>query len=347
MRIVFVFADTSVEWNCSQWRCTNPAYGLRRIGVDVDLMWQDDWAASPRDAKQRERVQRADVVLLQRNCFGGNLEALKFWRGLGKPVWIDLDDAYQMLPECNSAHKFWQENARGLRPPPLDQLREGLKLATGLTSPSKVILADWESPQKRWLPNFVRGEWYAGVKRRPHEGIIIGWGASMSHHDSYRYSGVVDALRTACERDKRVRVVVCSNDRRPFEMLDGISERQRFYQTGVPPEDWPQFLAQFDLGIAPLYGEYDRRRSWLKAVEYACGGVPAIVSDSDSYQEPAVKGWPLSLVGDGPGAWTTALDSALSQLAEAQDVATRRLFEACMTFSIESQAGVWLKGLAQ
>ncbi len=344
-KLLIVWADTPREMNCSVWRCFTPAYGLQRIGVDVDLMWQDDWAISPRDAKQRERVQRADIVFFQRNVFEANLEALKFWRALGKLVWIDLDDAYQMLPEANAAHKFWQENAHRLKVPPLDQLREGLKLATGLTSPSKVILADWESPQKRWLPNFVRGEWYAGVKRRPHEGTLIGWGASMSHHDSYRYSGVVEALRSACARCSDVRVVVCSNDRQPYEMLEGIPERQKFYQAGVPAEDWPQFVAQFDLGIAPLYGEYDRRRSWLKATEYAAAGVPSIVADLSAYED--CKTWPLSLVGNGLDAWATALDSALAQLAEAKVIAERRRFEACMTFSIEANAGAWLKGLAE
>jgi hypothetical protein len=339
-KIAFVFADTPTEWNCSQWRVVNPAWGLRRIGIETDEVWIADWGISHLNKDQRKRVEGADVVLLQRNAFEGALDALKFWRERDKPVWIDLDDAYQMLPETNNAKRFWHDNAMRFNRNPLEQLREGLSIATGLTSPNKLILEDWQSPRKLWLPNYVRGEWYANVKRQEHDGIIIGWGASMSHYDSYRYSGVAVALSELCRRRADVRVVVCSNDRTPYEMLD-CSPTQKMYQSGVPYTEWPQFVALFDLGIAPLYGEYDKRRSWLKVIEYACAGVPCIVSDSPAYAD--CREWPLAMVG--PGAWATALDSALSQLQEAKNIAWGKRFEAALQFSIESQAGVWAKGL--
>lgn len=341
--ILMVFADTAVEWNCSEWRIRSPSYGLRRLGATVDEMWLNDWSQSHRDKTLMDRVAKADVVLLQRNCFGGALDALRYWRGRGKPVYIDLDDAYNMLPQTVSAHRFWTLNAHSFKPPPLDQLREGLRLSNGLTSPSKLILEDWEAPAKVWLPNFVRAEWYRDVERRPHEGIIIGWGGSMSHYDSMRYSGAVAALTEICRKYPYVRLAMCGNDRNPYEMLTEIPAQQKLWQPGVPQHEWPNVVAQFDIGLAPLFGEYDRRRSWLKVVEYACAGVPCIVSKSDPYVE--LSEWCFAQVEDGPEPWFAALDTAISSVAQAKAVAYKRRVAAVLEFSIESKAGVWLEGL--
>ena len=321
-RLCLVYADTPVEWNCSQWRITNPSYGLRRVGIDVDEVWIADWATSPHDPHNRKRIMDADAVLLQRNCFEGNLDALRYWRGLGKPVYIDLDDAYQMLPETVAARRFWIDNALKFKRPPLEQLREGLLLSSGVTSPSKLILQDWDAPKKVWLPNYVRGEWYANLERRPHVGIIIGWGMSMSHFDSFRYCGIVEALVQLCRRDPRVRVVVCGNDAQPYEMLSGIPPQQRTRNAGVNFDVWPQRLAQFDLGIAPLFGDYDRRRSWLKVVEYACAGVPCIVTKSDPYAD--LTDWTLAQVDAGADLWAAALDDAIANLRDHQERAAKR-----------------------
>jgi glycosyltransferase involved in cell wall biosynthesis len=343
MKFCFVFADTPSEWNCSQWRVANPSYGLRRIGHDVDEMWVADFAASPHDATLRKRVQAADVVLLQRNCFEDKLDALKFWRGLGKPVYIDLDDAYQMLPETVLARRFWRDNASKFARNPLEQLREGLRLSSGVTSPSKVILQDWDAPKRVWLPNFVRAEWYTHVERRPHYGVVIGWGVSMSHFDSFRYSGAVEALTRICREHDAVRVVLVSNDSQPFEMLTGIRPQQKQWMRGVEYTKWPSILAQFDIGLAPLYGEYDRRRSWLKVPEYACAGVPCVVTKSDPYA--GLEEWCIAQVENSVDNWYAALSTALDNLAHAKQVAEHRRLEAALAFSIEARAGDWLKAL--
>jgi len=322
----------------------NPAYGLRRIGIEADEMRIEEWAVSHRGGDLAKRVAKADIVFLQRNAFGPNLEALRHWRDVGKPVYVDLDDAYQLLPKTNHAHAFWLENSAKLKPPPLEQLREALSISSGLTSPSKVILEDWQAPKKLWLPNYVRGEWYIDVERRPREHIVIGWGGSMSHQDSFRYSGFVDGVTGLCRRDRRVRVCVSGNDRGNYEMFLHLPSQQRMYVPGVKPEEWPAILAQFDLGVAPLYSEYDRRRSWLKVAEYACAGVPCIVTDSDPYQ--GLDHWCIR-IANGADAWEKALSEVVARLLELQATACKRRVEAILQFGIESNAGRWLEGLTK
>ncbi len=203
--LLFVVADLPHEWNCSQWRIVNPAWGLRRIGVTVDEMWINDWAQSPTVREPRDRVNKADAILFQRNAFEGNLEAIKFWRSMGKPVYIDLDDAYQALPDTVNAKKFWEGNSQNYRRGPLEQLREGLALASGLTSPSKVILDDWTAPTKHWLPNYVRGEWYRDLDERVDAaGVRDAQDSRLEGFPYLRVNRLLSSFRAEAAADPRV-----------------------------------------------------------------------------------------------------------------------------------------------
>jgi hypothetical protein len=50
-------------------------------------------------------------------------------------------------------------------------------------------------------------------------------------------------------------------------------------------ETWPKTVGTFDIGVAPLSGEYDRRRSLLKTLEFATAGIPWVATDEAPYKE--------------------------------------------------------------
>jgi glycosyltransferase involved in cell wall biosynthesis len=62
-----------------------------------------------------------------------------------------------------------------------------------------------------------------------------------------------------------------------------IPEEQLIFQGWVPNEEWPRAVANFDIGLAPLAGSYDDRRSWIKVLDYAVMGVPFVCSDRAPY----------------------------------------------------------------
>jgi len=232
---------------------------------------------------------------------------MDYWRGMGKLIVVDLDDAYQMMPWSNPAHAYWTENKSKLPDDPINCLAEGLKRADGLTTPSKQLIDDWaETVPGYWLPNWATKAWYEKLMpkiRNPKEEIVIGWGGSVSHYDSWWGSGIRSALNGICAEFPHVKVKICGNDKRIFDQLP-VPESQKIWQTGVPPEKWPEQVNTFDIGVAPLFGPYDQRRSWIKGLEYLLVGIPWVGAAGRPYAEFAEYG---TLVEEGTNHWHKAL----------------------------------------
>jgi glycosyltransferase involved in cell wall biosynthesis len=299
---------------------------------------------------------------------------MDYWRAIGKVVVIDLDDHYPHLPASNPAHVYWIVNRARLDPTPIDALAEGLRHADALISPSKVILQDWSHiTDGFWVPNWPRGVWYEGVERKPDGApdlmlqyvqqdnqhvltsaarpdsvgqIILGWGGSISHVDSWLYSGALEALERIFEKHPQTRLKFCGNEDRLDYILDRFGDRV-IRQSGVRPEHWPLVISTFDIGLAPLDTRpldppwregapvvaYDERRSWLKAVEYLCAGVPWVASRSATYDDLRRYGTVVENTADG---WFGALDYAVRNLSERKAEAWHRRKWAMRQLTFES-----------
>jgi hypothetical protein len=141
----------------------------------------------------------------------------------------------------------------------------------------------------------------------------------------------------------------CGNENRIHFLLKDLPEDQVWRQPGVSAATWPQIVSSFDIGLAPLdmrpvpsgtgneHGEfsYDERRSWLKCVEYACGGVPFVASKSATYD--AFKRYGL-LVDNTPEAWYKGLKTRVDSLLHFRQEAYGRRRNNLKRYTIESQA---------
>jgi glycosyltransferase involved in cell wall biosynthesis len=326
----------------------------------------------------------ADVLCFQRNVIVPEVyAAMDYWRALGKAVVVDLDDHYPGLPPSNPAFQYWIRNMGDNPVAPIEALAEGMRHADALTSPSKVICADWAHIiPGYWIPNWTRRAWYEKVAHKPVDApdisytykpippdkperyeltgtvrdgsageIIIGWGGSISHVDSWIYSGAIEALDRIFEKYPQARLKFCGHESR----LDYIFKRWEgriIRQDGVKPEDWPHVVATFDIGIAPLDTRpldppwregapivgYDERRSWLKAVEYLSAGVPWVASKSETYNDLNHMG---TLVNNTPDAWFTALDNKIKYLEREKEQALSRQAWAMRKVTFEANANVY------
>lgn len=320
MNIVYVYADNPREWNCSEWRCAVPARAIQRTGRHrADLIYIDDFARKTPAAEALCRA--ADIIVVQRNLFGPVLAAIQHWKARDKVVIAEFDDAYDLMPPTNAAFPFWGkgliqrpgEATLKLDPPPLTQFRWGLGLVHAATLPSKRLADDWRSfTETIYLPNYIDLEKYANAIPEAHEGVVIGWGGSLSHLQSFTGSGVLPALKRVCRARPQVKVMIAGNDRRILEQL-GLPENQSLYQPWTPYSEWPRVLVKLDIGIAPLSGAYDDRRSWIKPLEYLVMKIPWAASDSPAYHDLRAYGW---LVKNTPNAWERVLLDMVDHLPD-------------------------------
>lgn len=254
----------------------------------------------------------ADVIVVQRNLFGPVLSAIQHWKARDKIVLADFDDAYDLMPPSNASYALWGQGLmlrhgqppEKMEPHPLTQFKWGLRLVHGATLPSKRLADDWRIYNEMYyLPNYVDLEKYQNVTPDEHEGIVIGWGGSLSHLQSFTESGVITALKRVCRARPKVKVMISGSDQRIFDQLT-LPPEQKIMQPWVPYNEWSHVLAKYDIGLAPLYGAYDERRSWIKVLEYMLMKIPWVASEGPAYHELRPYGW---LVKNTPSAWERVL----------------------------------------
>lgn len=284
----------------------------------------------------------ADLIIVQRNLVHQSVfDAFEYWQGLGKAIAVDLDDAYQMLPWSNPAHHFWVDNPEHMDPPPLYMLEEGLRRAGHLIAPNRVLLQDWSHVARGYyIPNFARAEWWTNLPSRAEakqahwnlggERIVIGWGGSVSHYDAWWGTGIREAARVLCHKYPDLVWVICGNDPRIYEQLP-VPLSQKIMQPGVPPDQWPGLVKAFDIGVAPLFGPYDQRRSWIKGLEYLLAGVPWVGTAGEPYRDLANLG---TLIANSPAGWEFALDQKIKGLRVEQEQADDKVKNARQWFTL-------------
>lgn len=342
MNILYVYADSQREWNCSEWRCAVPmrainSYTSGSYGEQVhksDMLFMQAFAEGSDEAK--EKVEASDIVVVQRLALANIIPRMLQAEADGKVVVVDLDDAYHYMPDTVRAYKFWHEgevvveDEKGqpkqvkMPYPPIEQLEWGVKLSHGVTTPSPQIAKDWKKWNKNtWVvPNYIAGEHYLPFKKnransKLTDTINIGWGGSHSHFDSWKKSNIVEALRKVCIDDKRVRVHIFGGNievPKLFKDASGVFAGRMFEHRWVPHNEWPRELATLDIGLIPLVGRYDARRSWIKSLEYTLMGIPWIGTKAPPTDELAEYGYQTANSVD---AWANNIKHVIDNYDEA------------------------------
>lgn len=310
MNILYVVADNEREWNSAEWRCAIPYRTLTRTkGQSTAMITLDAFADSYKEhSMNAAAVIPADVIFLQRQLILSDVvNAARYWRGAGKCVVLDLDDHYLELASNNPAWGFWNTpGANGKRN--IDVMREYVAsgVVDAVTSPNTRIVESWRkagAKRAELLPNYAEGKRWVNTHKEPHIGFVLGWGGSFSHYDTWWRSGCALGLKLAQERRPDIRIVIWGSDWRVTGMIPARTE----YAGKIPPDrigEWPHAIAQFDVALAPLGGDYDQHRSWLHALEPMLCGVPWIGTAGDPWMELGKWG---TLVDDSPEAWASAI----------------------------------------
>lgn len=317
MNVAYVTTDLSHEWNSAEFRAAIPARALNRTNGRHAAKLVDMVAWSENGPAAEYACENADVIVVQRGAMMGALAALRHWRERGKLVIADVDDGYLQIDHTHPAAEWWLKG-RGVTPdgrrfqiprPAINEMAYGLQNTAGLTSPSRLILEDWKREagiRGEFIPNYLDESIYR-VKRTRAPSIDgtfwIGWGGSIGHLKSFTESGIAEALTRVMARRPHVRLAMGGVNNAVF---DRIPSRlfQKFNFVWRDHKRWPEILANFDMAVIPLAGDFDSRRSWLKPLECSMMGVPWVASLNPAYEGLTGRG---VFVDNTIDAWESAI----------------------------------------
>jgi hypothetical protein len=320
MKIVYVYTGTPGEWN-SELRTAVPARAINRTGRhSAQLLDMSDFTGHTPNAQ--EACSNADMIVIQRCLSGPVLPAIQHWMARDKVIIADIDEfscpaAEELSPPASPAQPGTGD------PAGLEQFKWGLRMVHAATLSSPQLADDWRSyTETYFLPSYLDLKAYQNSSPQPHEGIRIGWGGDRTHLDCFTKSGLAEALRRICRARPQVRVKICGSNPRILELL-ALPPAQASYQPWVSNEDWPGILSGFDIGLAPLQGASDQRRSWAKVLEYLVMRIPWVASSGPPYYDLRQYGW---LVNNTPYAWERVLLDMVDNLQAYKDEAGREAY---------------------
>lgn len=340
MNIAYFIADGPNEYNSSRWRVSTQYNAIKMLNNGIDdarIASSRAWMAQDDCAKGICRW--SDLIVIQRVAIDKSLPAIKYWRSQGKAVVIDYDDDYFRINRSNAAYKFWGngmvditvadggkfESPMGVHP--LIQFIDGLKTCTAATMPSELLAQDSRRYiEAFFIPNYLEKSIYPNLnhKKTNWDKIVIGWGGSLSHIESFEHSGIIPALRNILDGRPNIYLMIVGDERVVSKLSEfGVRKDKIIYRPYVSYDRWYETLMNYDIGIAPLAQEYDMRRSWIKVAEYMSLGIPFVATDTAPYSNPRIRHSSRTgkFIWQGENAdepnengWESALNSAVDNL---------------------------------
>ena len=303
MKVVFLQADQEelASPTSSNWLCTVPATVLARHGVDTRVRGSEEVHID------HSIIDWADVVVIERNTFVITELAIEVWRARGKRVLLRFDDAYGMMPKASESWAAWHQlYIRGTLG--YERFLQTLPLFDSYSTPNPQLTSDFlqYNPSGYYIPNrpdllnFPQPQPLRVPKR-----FNVVWGGSMPHRQSWVGSHAAEGINDALEifPNKYRLLLLCE---RPW--FSRLFEVPYIKYPWVPIEEYRQRLkAMAHIGLAPLHGPYDMRRSNIKVLVYALLGIPWLASNAPPYKN-CQGGY---LVSDSRVDWHSALEDII------------------------------------
>lgn len=273
----FLYADyPDSSYNSSYFRIDTPRKFLEAAGHTITSGHVDDRAILS---------SVSETVLIERKISTAHIELLRL--AGAKRIVATFDDNYGLIPQVNhettnQVRTYWKEN--------FNDFRKALGMCDLVIVPSKQLIKDFKKSCKRieLVQNYYDPElWKFEPPVHPQGSLKIGWGGSLQHRATWEKSNVIGGLRRLAVFFPQLVVETYGPDLRDLFDNTGINHRQFEWKT-LP--EWCKTVATFDIGLAPLAGEYDKRRSNLRAVEYGLARVPFVGSQMVYFGLPGGRG---------------------------------------------------------
>lgn len=341
-------ADTG---GCGHYRLIFPGRVLQDHGYDVEIVTLEDEGLDSFKTFQIDDRYRSkqtgkefsiprvvgvvkpdcDVVVIQRPLQRRLVECIPFLQAHGVAVVVELDDDFEAIPVRNIA---WRQTNPALSP---ERNHRWLRLACEMAD---LVTCSTPTLARKYggyvLPNYVP-ERYQQIRPGREPGLpTVGWtGHVATHPDDLQVSGTA-VKRLLAEGLARFAVV---GDGKYVPYAMGLGPMDAPASGFVPIDVYPEYMAQFDVGIVPLeLNPFNQAKSWLKGLEFASLGVPFVASPTKEYESLTSMG--AGRLATRPRHWYSALHSLVANpLIRAE--AAERGAHAVRSLTYENNAERW------
>jgi hypothetical protein len=272
--------------------------------------------------KAQKICSRSDILVVYRYLYGPILTAIQYWKAREKKVIVDFDQAIDCLTPDMPDYSFWLEGApvsaasgkhlpeSRIDPVPLEQFKWGLGVVDAATVVSARLASDWSQFTNIYeIPDYLNTCQYP-VLNKTHEGEIwIGIGHN-THCTSFKKSGLAVALQHLCRKYPQVKLVLCGPGIEKDADLN-INPDQILTYSSPFFDEWVSLLLKLDIGLAPVYSDFDLRLSPINMLEFMVVKIPWIATKQLAYDGLSRYGeW----VQNSPEAWESAIVKVIQQL---------------------------------
>ena len=239
---------------------------------------------------------------------------------------VDFDQAIDFLTPDMPDYPFWFEgmpwmtsakrdaSASCISPIPLEQFKRGLEMLDAATVSSARLENDWGKYINVYeLPDFLNTCQYPIQNQARDNEVWIGLGPTVPYA-SFKNSGLATAMIHVCRANPQVRLVLSNQGNKATLDLD-ICREQIVVYTPSSFEEWVNLLLNLDVGLAPVYSDFDLRLSPVHLLEFMIAKVPWIATKQAALRNMVRYGcW----VQNSVDAWERSLSQMVEQLERYQ-----------------------------
>ncbi len=321
MIVTYVYSNVPADALRVQLRCRNVADAINRVGWHrANLLDLESFIQNTPEAQAI--CLASDVLVIHRYLYGPVLQAIEYWKARDKKIVVDFDQAINYLTPDIPIHSFWlqgeplQSHAQGqfgttvIEPSPLEQFKWGLGLIDAAVVSSMRLVVDWSPFTDVYeIPDFLNTDQYPAFKQSHENKLCIGL-AHGARRTSIQNSGLAVALKQICKTFPHVEVIVCGLEDDAAEILDIPASQIVAHPSGLLDE-WSATLLNLDIGLIPIYGDYDLRLSRINLLEFMISKTPWIASSQSSFREFSRYG---CLVNNSADGWESAILKAMDNI---------------------------------
>jgi SAM-dependent methyltransferase len=268
-----------------------------------------------------------DVLVMQRPAGPAGMQCWSMWKPHTKLVYECDDDLLRVDP--SGLPHLHDEGVR-------DTVRFCLQLSDMVTVSTPYLAEQYRKLNDNVvvLPNYVDAK-LLGIERPRRERLTLGWAGGSSHLADWA-TVAAPAVRTVLGGHPEMDMHFMGVDFSP--MLGDTRSRCRFTPWDNDVSAYYRKI-DFDVGLAPLGdSDFNRSKSWIRALEMASLGIPIVASDIEPYRDFVIDGVTGFLVRTEEE-WAARLTELVAD-AEARAEMGRKAKEHAAAFTIQ---GNWVK----